>query len=253
MDTDKLEQTAPEERPSEAGEAAAKESGGEITASAAAGQETTPEEKRDARPSWEEILADPAYKSRYDAAVQSIVKSRLRGRQRAEEKLQRLEPVLRALEECYGMGEDFDAASIAAALRGSAGLHRPSDGEIAAHLDALLREAEALREQVPGFDLLRELEDPDFLRMTAPHSGVRLADAYYARHRADLQRETARRSLEAVSRSVRSLGTRPRELRDEEGGFPAADPRQMSREEREALKRRIREASARGKRLGVGE
>jgi len=249
MDTDKLEIAGMEAEPSKSGESAA-ESGGDITASAAAGQENTPEK----RPSWEEILADPEYRKSYDAAVQSIVKNRLRGRTQAEEKLAKLEPVLRTLEECYGLDGDFDAGRIAQALRESAGLKRPGEREIAEHLEALLREAEALREQVPGFDLLRELEDPDFLRMTAPHSGVRLQDAYYARHRAELQREAARKSLEAVSRSVRSLGARPRELRDQEGGAAlAADPRQMSRAEREALKRRIREASAQGRKLEVGE
>ena len=114
--------------------------------------------------------------------------------------------------------------------------------------------AEALRESVPDFDLRRELEDPAFLRMTAPHSRIALADAYYARHRAECERETARRSLEAVSRSVRSLGARPRELRDEgDGAGLANDPRQMSRQEREALKQRILAAKAQGKKLHVGE
>ena len=89
--------------------------------------------------------------------------------------------------------------------------------------------------------------------MTAPHSGISLRDAYYARHRAELQRETARRSLEAVSRSVRSLGMRPRELPDGERGAAGSDPRQMSRAEREALKKRIREEAAQGRKLEVGE
>ena len=51
------------------------------------------------KPSWEELLQDPDYKSRYDQAVQGIVKARLRGRAQAEEKLARLAPVLSALEE----------------------------------------------------------------------------------------------------------------------------------------------------------
>lgn len=216
-----------------------------------AGQE---EQSSQARLSWEEILRDPEYRSRYDAAVQGIVKARLRGRDQAEARLQRLEPVLRALTEEYGLSEESDAEALAARLRECAGLRRPSGEEIGEHLAALLREAESLRESVPDFDLLRELEDPAFLRLTAPHSGVALADAYYARHRSERERETARRSLEAVSRSIQSLGERPRELR--ETGTAArvsADPRQMTRQEREALKRRILEARAQGRTLGVGE
>ena len=107
---------------------------------------------------------------------------------------------------------------------------------------------------MPDFDLLRELEDPAFLRLTAPHSGVSLADAYYARHRAERERETARRSLEAVSRSLLSGGARPRELRETGAGARfTGDPRQMSKAEREALKKRILEAKAQGRKIGPGE
>lgn len=224
----------------------------ERTAPAAdAGRE---EKEPKTRLSWEEILQDPDYKSRYDAAVQGVVKARLRGRAQAEAKLSRLEPVLRALEEVYGLSEETDAASLAETLRESAGLRRPSGEEIGEHLSALLRDAETLRESVPKFDLLRELEDPDFLRMTAPHSRVSLADAYYARHRAEREHETARRSLEAVSRSLQSLGGRPRELKETTAGARfTADPRQMSRQEREALKKRILAARADGRSLSVGE
>ena len=221
----------------------------EEAAPADAGQE----EQEAARLSWEEILQDPAYKSRYDEAVQAIVKARLRGRAGAEAQLRRLEPVLRALEEDYGLTDESDPAALAELLRQSAGLRRPGGAEIAAHLRALADQAEALQQSVPDFDLMREMEDPDFLRLTAPHSGVTLADAYYARHRAERERETARRSLEAVSRSIRSLGARPKELRETRDSAPAAEPGRMSRAEREALKKRILEASAHGRRLAPGE
>ena len=201
----------PDEEPVTGEEIAASEE----AAPADAGQE---KEQGAARLSWEEILQDPAYKSRYDEAVQAIVKARLRGRAGAEAKLTRLG------------GE-----------------------EIAAHLRALADQAEALQQSVPDFDLMREMEDPDFLRLTAPHSGVALADAYYARHRAERERETARRSLEAVSRSIRSLGARPKELRETRDSASAAEPGRMSRAEREALKKRILEASAQGRRLAPGE
>ena len=204
----------PDEEPVTGEEIAASEE----AAPADAGQE----EEAPARLSWEEILQDPAYKSRYDEAVQAIVKARLRGRAGAEAQLRRLEPVLRALEEDYGLTDESDPAALAALLRQSAGLRRPGGAEIAEHLRTLAVEAEALQQSVPDFDLMREMEDPDFLRLTAPHSGVALADAYYARHRAERERETARRSLEAVSRSIRSLGARPKELRETRDSAPAA-------------------------------
>ena len=182
------------------------------------------------------------------------MKARLKSRAEAEARLERLAPVLEALEEDYGLTAESDVGEIAARLRQSAGLRRPSGEEIEAHLNAMLAEAEALRESVPDFDLLHELEDPDFLRMTAPHSGIRLADAYYARHRAERERETARRSLEAVSRSLLSGGARPHELRETTAGARiAAEPGRMSRQEREALKKRILEAKAQGRKIGPGE
>ena len=206
------------------------------------------------KPTWEELLQDPDYKSRYDAAVQGIVKARLRNRANAEEKLQRLAPVLAVLEERFGMTETGDAAALAERLREGAEGYRPKHEDVAAHLENLMREAELLRRTVPDFDLARELEDPDFVRMTAPHSGVSLADAYFARHRRERERETAQRSLEAVSRSLQSAGQRPRELRETGTGTRfAPNPAAMTRGEREDLKKRILQASAQGKHLGVGQ
>ena len=77
---------------------------GEENAAEIAAAETAPPavksgENGQPKPSWEELLQDPDYKSRYDQAVQGIVKARLRGRAQAEEKLARLAPVLSALEE----------------------------------------------------------------------------------------------------------------------------------------------------------
>lgn len=213
MSKEELERPAQE--PAAGEQSAAGEAAREPVPTADAGQDKT---EPQARPSWEELLRDPEYRSRYDAAVQGIVKARLRGRDQAEARLSRLEPVLRVLEESYGLTDDGDAGALAELLRENAGLRRPSGEEIGAHLEALLREAEALHESVPDFDLLRELEDPDFLRLTAPHSGVSLSDAYYARHHLERERDTARRSLESVSRSLQSLGARPRELRENRAG-----------------------------------
>lgn len=232
---------------------------GEEAAVEAAAEETVPPavesgEDGQHKPSWEELLQDPDYKSRYDQAVQGIVKARLRGRAQAEEKLGRLAPVLKVLEERYGLTNESDAEALALSLREGADAYRPRGQEIAAHLDGLLSQARVLQKSVPDFDLRREMEDADFVRMTAPHSGISLADAYFARHRAELQRDTARKSLEAVSRSLQSAGARPRELRETGTGERfTLDPRSMSREEREALKKRILEARAQGRKLGVGE
>lgn len=230
------------------------ETGDKETAPPGAEPADAGQEEKSARLSWEEILQDPVYKKSYDAAVQSVVKARLRGRADAEERLARLAPVLTALTEVYGMTEETDTAALADMLRESVPRRRPGAEEIGQHLKALLAEAESLRDTVPDFDLLRELEDPALLRMTAPGSGISLADAYYARHRREREEAAARRSLEAVSRSLQTRGGRPRELRETTPGARfSQNPAAMTRQEREALKKRILEARAEGRSLRPGE
>ena len=212
-------------------------------------------EESGTRMSWEEILADPEYRKHYDEAVQHIVQKRLRSRAGAEARLERLAPVLEALGTRCGVDwsdETLDMQALARKVSGEEE-RRAAEEEIGRHLDTLLEQARSLRESVPDFDLLRELEDPRMVRLTAPHSGVALADAWYALHRAEIGRQAARESLEALSRSLQSGGRRPRELPDRRGDSGQTPPASMNREEREALKKRILEAKAQGRRLPVGD
>ena len=233
-----------EDKPLEAGEEAAD-----------AGQEDMERDEKSPadKMSWEEILSDPEYRQQYDSAVQSIVKKRLRERQSAEENLARLAPVLEALGEVYKTDirpDTLDAQALAARILDGAKRHEPETDSILSHLEILLGQADELKESFPEFDLMRELEDPAFLRLTAPHTGVGLSDAYYALHRDEIGRSAARSSLEALSRSLRTSGMRPRELTDTRAAADFSyDPRTMSREEREALKKRIYEAKAKGIKL----
>ena len=97
---------------------------------------------------------------------------------------------------------------------------------------------------------MQALEEPEFLKLTAPHNGISLADAYYALHRDEIGKAAARESLLALSRSIRSGGERPRELSD---SHPARSfsrhSADMSRAEREALKKRIYDAGALGEKI----
>lgn len=164
---------------------------------------------------------------------------------------ERLRPVLEALEKRYGVrAEEFDGEKLAEMIL--EGLEKQTEDEekILRHLESLLAEEEKLRETVPGFALLAALEDPRFLRLTAPHTGLSLEDAYYALNRVEISRAAAREGLEALSRSIRSGGDRPRELKDSHGaGFFSPDPRSMTKQERDALKKRIYDAAARNEKL----
>ena len=70
-----------------------------------AGQEDTQgtEKQEKRKPGWDELMADPEYKSCFDSRVQEIVRKRLRDRHGSEETLGRLRPVLEALGEKYGL------------------------------------------------------------------------------------------------------------------------------------------------------
>ena len=70
-----------------------------------AGQEDMPgtEKQEKSKPGWDELMADPEYKSCFDSRVQEIVRKRLRDRHGSEETLGRLRPVLEALGEKYGL------------------------------------------------------------------------------------------------------------------------------------------------------
>ena len=203
------------------------------------------------RLSWEEILSDAGYRSCYDRAVQEIVQRRLKNSKAAQARLLELQPLLEALCIRYGgKPETIDAAAIAGMILEGMKKQAEDDGKILRHLDDLMEQADRLRETVPEFELLSALEDPSFLRLTAPHTGLCLADAYYALHRQEIGKAAAREGLEALSRSIRSGGARPRELSEGRtyAGF-AADASSMSKAEREELKKRIYAAAAKGEKI----
>jgi hypothetical protein len=166
------------------------------------------------KPSWEEILADPEYRQAYDKNLHSMAESR------------------RQAESRQSMGRAVAARE---------------------HLDSLRAQAAELSKTVPGFDLKREMENPGFVRLTAPHTGLSVEQAYYAVHHRELTENMRQESMRWAVKSLRSGAARPEELKGGQSASTAAsDPRQMSREQRAALKKRIYEASAQGKKLPYG-
>lgn len=206
------------------------------------------------RLSWEEILSDEHYRQCYDRAVQRIVQRRLRQRHEAEERLEALRPVLRALSRLYGVdAEAMESVSLAALIEEQAEKKEREQERFRAHLGALLAQEEEVKKAFPDFELMAALEDESFLRLSAPHTGLSLMQAYCALNREKIEARAAKQSMETLTRAVRAGSLRPGERRDRGGpeGFEA-DPRAMSKAEREALKKRIYEAKAMGKKLGYG-
>ena len=149
------------------------------------------------------------------------------------------------------------AAREASAPQPEAG-EAPHDPGYVRHLRGLEQQAEALKTLFPGFDLRRELDDPVFARMTAPDVGIRVEDAYYAVHRQEIQsaamQVTAQKTAQMLSDAVRSGSLRPREHGTVSQGasLTGFDYRSATPQQKAALKKRIREATARGEKLYPG-
>lgn len=203
------------------------------------------------RMTWEQIKADPEY----SVHMQQMVRDRVKNIKKAQSDMEAFAPALELLCRQHGMDpENPDYSALARAVTEQADL-RP---RMEQHYRTLLAQEKALQEKFPGFRLDRELQDPTFARLTAPGTGISLEDAYYTVHRRQITEAalgvTAQRTAQRIANALRSGGARP-----EENGTAAAAPsvssfdyRSASREQREALKSRIRLAGARGEKVYPG-
>lgn len=127
--------------------------------------------------------------------------------------------------------------------------------QVGEHFDALQQQAQELTKKIPGFDLQKELENKAFVEMTRPGSPVTVEQAYYALHPEFRQAEAqsvARKATEAVASSVRAGQSRPAENGAQAASVGQINYKSMSKEQREALKKRIYAAGARGEHLPIG-
>ncbi len=200
----------------------------------------------EARQDWAEVRE--AYRAEFDAEVQSIVQRRLKG---AQEKLRRYEEresaTLAESEQSRLAAEAGERRrALAAAMRRS---------EAASHFSSLVGAADELRRRVPDFDLMRELESDAFAELTRPGSKVSLEQAYFALHPELRLREAeavARRTAEAVSAAVSAGAARPHENGAQAASLGSMSHRDMSKGQRQELRRRIYAAGARGGHLPAG-
>lgn len=260
------------------------------TSEQAAAAENPTEDKTDkpTRMSWEEIMADPEYNKQ----MQAVVQSRLRSAKGAEETLSKLAPALELLARQHGQdpaNPDYDAlakaisedkafyedkalemgVSVETAMkidqkeRNDARQKREQERTIEQqmiqqHFEKLQQQGEAMKKTFPGFDLMKELKNQTFARLTAPGVGISVEDAYYAVHRNEIQAASmqvaAQKTAQKISNSIQAGRSRPSE-NGTTGQAPSVttfDYRNASKEQREELKRQIRAAAARGEKLYPG-
>lgn len=211
-------------------------------------------EENQRRMSWEEIMADPEYNRR----MQAVVRSRLKNAWESQAALEALSPGLKALAREHDLDpEKPDYAALSAAMEKKAQMDAGRD-RLREHFHSLEQQARALREKFADFDLSTELQNPAFVRMTAPGTGIGVEDAYFALHRDRLQSEAmeqaARKTAELISNDIRAAQRRPNEngLSAQGPSVNVFDYRNATPRQRAALKKRILEESAQGRKVYPG-
>lgn len=98
--------------------------------------------------------------------------------------------------------------------------------QLEAHWKSLAQQADELKATFPNFDLMRELDNPAFVRMTSPGVGMSVKDAFWAIHHDEIQKATmqytAQQAGQRIAASVRAGASRPAE-----NGMGRQNPAQM--------------------------
>lgn len=127
---------------------------------------------------------------------------------------------------------------------------RAAQEDMDRRVKSLAAEADALTAKYPGFDLSKELDDPDFQRYLKMGNGVE--DAFLLTHHDTIANTIANNAAQAAEKKVldniRARGARPQESGMKAYGSavsPRTDPGKMTRQER----RKIAEQAMRGQNI----
>ena len=242
-----------------------------------------------ARMSWDEIMADPEYNKQMQLTVQSRLKNAKNAEESMAKLAPALEVLARKYgqdpanpdyealakkindEDVYyedkalEMGVSVEAAKrIDNEQRDTARQQRQEamnmeQQRIQQHFVKLEQQGEELKKLFPKFDLRTELQNPVFARMTAPGTGLMsVEDAYRAVHRKEIEaaqsQVIAQRTAQNISNAIQAGARRPDEngTSGQSASVTTFDYSKASKEQREALKREIYAAKARGEKVYPG-
>ena len=120
-----------------------------------------------------------------------------------------------------------------------------------AHYDSLSRQAQAMGQRYPDFDLQKELDNPVFLKLTGPRVGLSVEDAYMAVHHRELMEAVSRGVRQEAANAIRAGGMRPTEhgIHAKAPSVVTFDYKNATRSQREAFKKQIFDAAARGEKI----
>lgn len=219
---------------------------------------------------WRE-LRNGKYKEQYGRDVREAVQDRFRNQADVTAQLNALEPMLKVLRERAGVttNEDLtnyilDDDSLYEEAANEAGMTVPKykeflqmkeeldaarareeqsvqDQMMQRHFAMLQQQAEEFRKQLPGFDLMKELQsDPKFVQLTSPEVGLDVQTAFFALHKDEMMPQAMAAGMERakaqMSQTIQAQRNRPVEGAMKGRGMPAADfdrdPRRLTRTER---------------------
>ena len=283
----KLNTPAP--KPVEAEQEKGTEEKPEQAAAAENPTEEKTETKAPARMSWDEIMADPEYNKQMQAVIKARLKTagtaeealakmtpalevlaRKHGQDPANPDYEALAKAINDDDAYYEdkaleLGTSVEAAKrIDQQEREQARNQREEARNLEQqrlhnHFRSLEQQGEALKKVFPKFDLRTELQNPVFARMTAPGHGIMsVEDAYRAVHRKEIEaaqsQVIAQKTAEKMSNAIQAGSRRPDEngTSGQSASVTTFDYSKASKEQREALKRQIYAAKARGEKLYPG-
>jgi hypothetical protein len=238
---------------------------------------------------WDEFMAIPENNKRMQTTIQARLKSEKASSQAMREAMEAMNPALELMARKYGLdAKNMDYKALAEAISNDDAYYEQKAMELgtsietAKRIDQLERDAERRKEQdniaieeqnrrnhimrlaqqsealkvtFPGFDLRAELANPQFARLVDPKIGMSVEDAYHAVHRKEIQaaqmQYAAQKTAENMSNAIQAGQMRP----DEAGSTSQApsvstfDYRNATQAQRDALKKQIRAAAARGEKL----
>lgn len=133
----------------------------------------------------------------------------------------------------------------------AAGTSAPAGVDVRGHYDSLQRQGAEMAGRYANFNLQKELENPMFVKLTGPHVGLSVEDAYMAMHHRELTRAIAEGARRELSNSIRTGGMRPVEHGRTAPGATVTtfDYRNADRARRKAFKQEIYRAAARGEKI----
>lgn len=242
-------------------------------------QEAASNEDEGKRPSFKDLI-EGEYKDEYGEHVQNVIRSRFKVNAENEEKLGKMAPIMEMLGKKYDIdpsdidqiakvvGDDDSLYEEEAIERGMSieslkaikQMERENEQlkareqqsiaeqQMRTHFNKIAQQAEAAKEFYPNLDLRTEMQNPTFARLTSPGVGIDVRTAYEVVHRDEMRgaemKFAAQKSAERMANAIRSGSMRPVEngLQGNQGsgGVVKADPKSLTRADREEIRRRVR-------------